>query len=137
MRTSDWQIIWDPTTTPLVLLDYDDLMDSEIRMGGQQLAGSGVSDFALRAVAIARQNRKATLEFSRRLPHATTAAAWLACAAAIASAPWGSKATLRITPRGGSARDYTAALLSSSHRPAHEDGWIESVHRYSLRIVPL
>lgn len=137
MRHSDWTITWDQAGTPLVLLALDDVMDSEIRLGGQQLVGSGLSDFALRAVAISRQNRKATLEISRRLPHATTSAAWLACATALIAAPWGKKATLRITPRGGSARDYTAALLSSTHKPAHDDGLIESIHSYSLKIVPI
>lgn len=137
MRNSDWTITWDPAGAPLVMLALDDVMDNEIRIGGQQLTGSGLSDFALRAVALSRGNRKVSLEITRRLPHATTAAAWQACMDALIAAPWGLKKTLRITPRGGSARDYTAALLSSSHKPAHDDGLIESVHTYSLRIVPL
>lgn len=137
MRNSDWTITWDPLGTPLVLLALDDVMDSEIRLGGQQLVGSGLSDFALRAVAISRQNRKATLEFTRRQSRYDAASAWLACATALIATPWGLKKTLRITPRGGSARDYTAAVLSCTHRPAHDDGLIESVHSYSFRIVPL
>lgn len=137
MRNSDWTITWDPAGTPLVLLALDDVMDSEIRLGGQQLTGSGLSDFALRAVAISRKNRKVTLEITRRLPHATTAAAWQDCMFALIAAPWGLKKTLRITPRGGAARDYTAALLNSTHKPAHDDGLIEAIHSYSLRIVPI
>lgn len=138
MRASDWKITWDPAgVSPLVLLDYDDLMDSEIRLPREQLSAVGKSDFALRVTPLARQNVKARLEFSRRLEHATAAASWEASLAALAAVPWGQKGVLRVQPRGGAARDYTAAVLSSNHRPSYQDGIIESVHGYALRVVPL
>lgn len=138
MRSSDWQITWDPAgASPLVLLDYDDLMDSEIRLPREQLSAAGKSDFALRVVPLARQNAKARLEFTRRVAHATAAGSWDASLAALGQVPWGMKGVLRVQPRGGAGRDYTAAVLSSSHRPSYQDGIIESVHGYALRVVAL
>jgi len=137
MRSSDWKITWDPAGISRVLLDYDDLMDGEIRISGEQLAGQGKSDFALRAVALSRKNVKRRLEFGRRLPHATGAASWMAAVDELSAMPWGLKGTLRIEPRGGTAKDCAACVLSSRHGPVVADGIIESVHDYVLRIAPL
>jgi hypothetical protein len=136
MRSSDWKITWDPADTGRVLLDYDDLMDSEIRLGGEQLVTYGQADFALRRTAISRKNAKRRLEFGRRLPHATGAASWLGAVTGLMDAPWNLKGTLRIQPRGGDARNYTAVLLGSTHRPSLEDGFIESIHSYTFRVIP-
>lgn len=136
MRNSDWKITWDPAGDALVLLDYDDLMDSEIRMDGQQLVEAGKSDFAVRAVFMSRGNSKRRLEFTRRIEHATGAASWNAWHAALAAVPWGAKASLKIAQRAGQFWICdAAAVLSSSHRLSTEDGIIESVHQYSLRIT--
>lgn len=138
MRNSDWQITWDPAgASPLVLLDHDDLMDAEIRLPREARAVAGKSDFALRVSMLPGRNRRTRLEFSRRAEHATAAQSWAACLAALAAAPWGLKGVLRIAPRGGTARNYSAALLSSGHRPATDGGIIESVHRYAFRLVPI
>lgn len=135
MRSSDWKITWDPAGDSRVLLDYDDLMDGEIRTSGEQLVGQGQTDFALRATALSRGNVKRRLEFGRRLPHTTGAASWLAAVEELIAMPWGLKGTLRIEPRGGTVRNYTACILSSSHRPVVEDGLIESVHDYVFRLA--
>lgn len=136
MRESDWRIVWDPAgASPLVLLDFGDLMDSEIRLPRQQLAATGKPDFALRARVVSRGNRRGRLEFTRRLPHATAAASWTAALDALAALPWGLKGDLTIQPRGGTARDYVAAVLSSRHRAAADDGIIESVHDCVFRVI--
>ncbi len=135
MRSSDWQITWDPAGISRVLLDYDDLMENEIRTSGEQLAGQGRSDFALRAVALSCKNVKRRLEFGRRLPHTTAAASWAAAVDELTAMPWGIKGTLRIAPRGGTVRNYTACILSSRHGPVVADGLIESVHDYVFRIT--
>ena len=98
---------------------------------------TGKPDFALRARVVSRGNRRGRLEFSRRDTHATAAASWAAALAGLAAAPWSAKGTLGIQPRGGARRDYTAALLSSTHRPSHEDGVLESVHSYAFRVSPI
>lgn len=136
-RNSDWQITWNPDGAPLVLLAFDDLMNGEINMTMGQLVETARSDFALRSIPISRANIKRRVEFSRRLPQASVVLAWRACFNAISSDPWGLKSVLRIQPRSGTARNYTAALLNSTHRPAFEDGLIESVHTYAFRIIPI
>lgn len=138
MRESDWSIVWEPEgETPLVLLSLGSLMDSEIRLNREQLTSAGKSDFALRLVMLSRKNAKRRLEFTRRDSHVSNAASWKACLSALKAAPWGLKGTLRIIPRGGAARDYTAALLSTAHRPASEDGFVESVHNFAFRVIPI
>jgi hypothetical protein len=136
LRTSDWKITWDPDGgSPLVMLDFSDLMEREIRLPREQLAAVGRPDFAKRARLVSRGNRRGRLEFSRRDGHATAAACWQAAMAALKDAPWNAKGTLGIQPRGGSRRDYTAALLSSSHRASHQDGVLESIHSYAFRVT--
>lgn len=138
IRESSWQIIWDADgDTPVTLLDYDELMEEEIRMPRESLASTGKPDFSLRAILAGRKNVKGRLEFTRRTPHATGVQSWQAALAALAAAPWGLKRVLSIQPLGGDARLYTAALLSSRHRPALGDGIIESVHEYAFRITPV
>lgn len=137
MRESDWRITWDPAgESPLVLLDFSDLMDSEIRMPRTQIAATGKSDFSLQAVPVARKNMRRRLEFSRRLPHVTAAASWSAALLALSALPWGKKGVLGIQPRGGDTRYFTAAVLSSQHRPVLEDGLIESAHHHAFRVIP-
>jgi hypothetical protein len=138
MRESDWRIVWDPAgVSPLVLLDFGDLMDSEIRLPRQQLVATGKPDFALRAQVVSRGNRRGRLEYSRRLPHATAKASWKAAMDAMAALPWGVKGELSIQPRGGSERSYTAAVLSSRHGPRADDGVIESLHECVFRVIPI
>lgn len=138
MRESDWRIVWDPAgVSPLVLLNFGDLMDSEIRMPRQQLAVTGKLDFALRAKVVSRGNRRGRLEFTRRLPHATAASSWKAAMDAMMALPWRLKGELSIQPRGGDERSYTATVLSSRHRPATDDGVIESVHDCVFRVIPI
>ena len=137
MRVSDWQIVWDPSGAgERVLLALDDLLEDEIRMPLSQSADIGRPDFSLTGLPVARGNRKRRIEFTRRDSHATVEAAWQAVFAALAADAWGVKKTLRITPRGGSAANYTAALLSSNHRVAPDGGPAETLHAFAFRIVP-
>lgn len=137
MRESTWQITWDPEgVSPAVLLEFSDLMDSEIRLPREQLVGVGRPDFSLRARLVSRRNTKGRLEFSRRIEHATAAASWQTALAKLAAAPWNAKGTLGVHPQGGAVRLYTAALLSTRHRPSYQDGIIESVHEYAFRVTP-
>lgn len=138
IRDSPWEIIWSVAgSAPVTLLTYGEAMDSEIRVNGQQLTAVGKSDFARSAVPISRGNVKRRLEFSRRTPHATAAAAWQAAMDALKLAPWGIKGTLSIQPAGGSARLYPAALLSVAARPDSIDGLTEHVESWAWRIGPL
>lgn len=137
LRNSDWKITWEPSGVALVLLDFDDLMDYELKLPIVQLADATRSDFGLRSVTVSRGNIKRRAEFTRRIPTTTPVLAWRACFLAISADPWALKGILRIQPRSGTARDYTAALLSSKHRPAFEDGLCESVHDYAFRIIPI
>ena len=136
MRLSDWQITWNPATTAKVILDYGDLMDTEIRLGGQQLGAVGNSDFALSGTPISRKNAKRRLDFTRRLPQATPVLSWAAAIGAVRTAPWGITVELTIQPRGGVAKSFSAALLSLVARPDHLDGLVESVENWSFRIAP-
>lgn len=137
-RESSWRIVWDPEgESPLVLLDFGDLMDSEMKAPMELLVATGKSDFALRSSPIARRNAKRRLEFGRRTQHPTAVASWQECFSAIKAAPWGMKRPLSVQPSGGPSRLFTAALLNSSHRPAFEDGLVESVHQYAFRVIPL
>lgn len=137
MRDSDWIITWNPGgETARVLLNFEDLMDSEIRLPKQQLSTAGKSDFSIKATMIARGNASRRLEFTKRLAHTTAAQSWDACLSALQTAPWGEKGILRIQPRGGTVRNYSAALLNSRHRPSFEDGFIESIHQFAFRIIP-
>lgn len=138
IRESSWEIIWSVAgADPVTLLTYGDAMDAEIRLSGQQLAGTGRSDFARSAVPISRGNAKRRLEFSRRTPHATAALAWQAAMATVKLAPWGLKGMLSIQPAGGTARLYQAALLSVAARPDSLDGLTEHVESWAWRLLPL
>lgn len=137
-RESTWKIIWDAGgASPVTLLDYGDLMDAEIRMPRECLAATGKPDFSLRARLAGRKNVKGRLEFSVRKPHATGVQSWQGALNGLMAAPYGIKRAISIRPQGGAARLYTAALLSSRHRPVVADGIIESVHEYALRVSPL
>lgn len=137
MRVSDWQIVWDPAGAgERTLLALDDVLEDEIRLPLSQSADVGRPDFSLTGLPVARGNRKRRLEFTRRADHASVEAAWQAVFVALAADAWGAKKTLRITPRGGSAANFTAALLSSSHRVAPDGGPAETLHSYAIRIVP-
>jgi hypothetical protein len=137
IRISPWRIIWDAGGTPVTLLDYGDDMDGEIRLDGVQLVDVGRMDFAQGGLPVARGNRKRRIEFSRRVPHSTAVASWQATLNAVRTAPWGVKKTLTVTPQGGTARSFTAALLSCRHKPDTLDGMIESFHSYAFRIVSI
>lgn len=137
MRLSDWQIVWAPGEAgERTLLALDDVMEDEIRLPLSQLADVGRPDFSLTGLPVSRGNRKRRIEFTRRDSHATLLDAWQAVFSALAADAWAVKKTLRITPRSGSATNYTAALLSSSHRVAPESGVAETIHSYAIRIVP-
>lgn len=136
MRVSDWQIVWDPSGDgERTLLSLGDMMESDIRLPISISSDVGRPDFSLTGIPVSRGNRKRRVEFSRRDGHSSVLDAWQALFTELAADPWGLKKTLRITPRGGSATNYTAALLSSSHRVV-SDGLAESSHSYAFRIVP-
>lgn len=137
MRVSDWQIVWDPAGAgERVLLSLGDLMEEEIRLPLSQATDIGRPDFSLTGLPVTRGNRKRRLEFARRDEHANVLTAWQAVFAELSADAWGEKKTLRLTPRGGSAVNYTAALLSSSHRMAPEGGLAETLHSYAFRVTP-
>lgn len=137
MRVSDWQIVWDPASAwPRTLLAVDDILDGEIRLPLSQMGDVGRPDFSAGGLPVARGNRKRRLEFTRIDSHASVDEAWAAVFASLADDPWGLKGTLSITPRGGVAVLFTAAILSSTHRVSPDGGPVETLHSYSFRIVP-
>lgn len=137
MRESIWSIIWEPEgETPLVLLAVGDLVDHELRLPRDPLVAIGKSDFSLRSTAIPRGNVKRRLEFNRRIEHATAVGCWQDCVSKLKAAPWGKKGVLRIVGEG-EPEDYSAALLSTRHRPSFEDGVMEAVHDYAFRVNPI
>lgn len=134
-RSSDWSIVWAPATAGvLTLLSLDDAMAEEILTGEFGAHNVGVLDGARGARPVARGGAVRRLEFSRVDEHASLVAAWRAQAEAMAADPWGTTSVLEIQPRGSSARQMRAALLSTSHKIALVDGAIETIHTYKFRI---
>lgn len=117
----------------MTLLSPGDLMDAEVRMPGGQATDVGRADFARGGKPVSRGNRRRRLEFSRVDEYDSTDDAWLEVFRAMVADPWGVKATLRVTPRGGSAVDFPAAFLSTRHRMLGGDP-VETMHEYVLRI---
>lgn len=137
MRVSDWQIVWNPAGAGVrTLLAVDDVMDGEIRLPLSQMGDVGMPDFSAGGLPVARGNRRRRVEFTRIDSHGSVDAAWAAVFSCLADDPWGVKGTLSITPRGGVAVSYQAAILSSTHRVAPDGGPAETLHSYALRIVP-
>ncbi|MFU8894004.1 MAG: hypothetical protein ACNA8L_10285 [Luteolibacter sp.] len=135
MRISDFQIIWAPGTgEEKILLALGDTMDSEIRMPLAQLVDVGRPDFQKGGLPVSRGNRRRRLEFSVRTEHASVNAAWLAVFAALAWSPWGEKQTIRITPRGGTARNHPAVMMACRHEVAKGSGLAETIHQYTFRL---
>ena len=138
LRESSWEIIWDAAgDSPAVLLTHEDLMDAEIRLPTTQLTGVGKPDFSPTGLPKGFGNKKRRLEFSRRIPQPSAAAAFQAALDGVRLAPWGIKAVLTIQPRGGAVRSYTAALLSCAHRPDNLDGICEVLQNWSFRVSPV
>ncbi len=136
MRISEWRIVWDPTgESPLVLLDHGDTMAAEISLGGRQLVDVATLDFVTAATVSSRGNVRESLEFSRIVPHASAAASWEACHAALLATPWGKKGLLSIKPRNGPAWYYYAAVTTAPHTPRTDGELPESDHRYSFRVA--
>jgi len=135
MRTSDWTITWAPgTADELPLLALGDVLDSEIRIPRSQFVDVGRPDFSRHGIPVIRGNRRRRLDFEVRREHASVSDAWLAVFAALAAAPWGEKEILRLTPRGGTARNHAAVLLACRHEVAKGGGPAETIHGYSFRL---
>lgn len=134
LRESTWRIVWNPSSSSVILLELGDLMDEEISLDAQWLTAVGVSDFAPTVELMARGNQAVRLDFGRRMPRASAAASWDRALANLSVAPFNEKGTLQLTPRDGVARLYQAVLLSSEHAPAYSDGITETVSHYSFRI---
>lgn len=137
MRESDWQIRWNPLgASPEVLLDFGDLMDSEI---ARQLAASvavGRFDFASSATVTNRKNLKRALEFSRYIDHDTNGEAVEECSARTLAGPW-SKGIISLRHQEGGERLMRAALMSGDHDPDYSGPGPRSLHAYRFRVTPL
>lgn len=138
IRGSQWRITWNPwSEDSREILAIGDAMDRDVSMPRRQLVDVGAPDFAAGGIPVGRGNRSGRLDFDRRLPHETAAESWEVCSAAVAADPWGKVGVLEIQPQSGVARYYRAALANSTHQPAADSAWAESVHSWSWRIAPL
>ena len=135
MRESVWKIVWGAGGgSPRTLLDYGDLLTSEIRTGWKSRTDVGKPDFSLAGIPVSRGNTAMRLEFSVRRPHASMVAAWREVLDQLASDPWGVRETMSIQGLDEVAVNHTAVLLTTSHYPFASDGVIESVHEYAFRV---
>ena len=115
MRDSAWKVTWAPAAeTPLVLMDYGDLMDDEIARDVIQLVDIGRFDQAATGLPYGRGNKKRRLELTRTVEFDTAAESWQAMIDAAASDPWKVKELLQITPLSGGSQFVRAAILSIS-----------------------
>jgi hypothetical protein len=134
---SIWKIVFDPSGTPLTLLDYGDYLAAEPIFGGSQ----AVRDVAPLGYTWGRTETPGgallTVEFEAWELAATTILAREAILAAPQSMPWKVTATLQITVQGGSVgRNIAYASLSSGTVraviPDNRSGtWV--VSRYAFR----
>ena len=134
-RVSDWEIVWAPGTAgERTLLAAGDLMAEELSNNEASAVAVGVLDGTPTARLVSRGNAARRMEFSRVIEHETMADAWKANMQAMAAEPWGITSSLPITPAGQSVREVRAALLSTSHTMATDNGAIETIHRYRFRV---
>lgn len=155
MRESDWKITFDELKSfglKLVVLDFGDLMDTEINFTESQIHDVGAFDFVDSARPTARGNRRLELQFQKRVGHQDIITAWQEAANKQSSESdfglwendfqtgFGQTGKLKVASiqhRDGIARFFDAAFVSTKHQPSIGRGLAETIHQYSMRLLPL
>lgn len=115
MICSNWTITWDPTGTPLVLLDVGQDMGEELDFPWEQAIEERRVIEGATTEPLPRKWAKGSLTFTAYKEHADdlTARAYLLSHRTAIAALAGLRKTLRITPAGGSATNISNAVIQS------------------------
>ena len=133
MIASDWKLTLDPGSTPLVLLDYGQMLDRELAFSGQR--GVRVTPLVRSAAPHLQDGKNVSVTLSFRV-HLSAASWALARAAAMATALAAlakAKAPLRVATTGISGyTQYAECLVSQAEGAIDEDEGQYYALSYSL-----